>query len=77
MQIKSLFVKIFKSIREMWIKDIEDALTKRLSCQVELTNLLDSRLIGGIKVVIEDKVFDGSIKNKLERLKQSLISGGI
>ena len=76
LNVKEGIVYSTSKLDEKQIKDIEDALTKRLSCQVELTNLLDSRLIGGIKVVIKDKVFDGSIKNKLERLKQSLISGG-
>ena len=52
------------------------ALKVRLNCEVELVNLIDERLLGGVKVVIEDKIFDGSIKNKLEKLKSSLISGG-
>lgn len=58
------------------VKEIEKALENRLGSQVELINLIDERLIGGVKVVIEDKIFDGSIKNKLEKLKSSLISGG-
>ena len=55
---------------------IQKNLSLRLKCECELTNVVDKRLLGGIKVVVEDKVFDGSIKNKLEKLKESLISGG-
>lgn len=58
------------------VEEIEKALKVRLNCEVELVNLIDERLLGGVKVVIEDKIFDGSIKNKLEKLKSSLISGG-
>ena len=57
-----------------------DALKKnlsiRLNSEVELTNIIDKRLIGGVKIIVEDKIFDGSVKNKLEKLKESLISGG-
>lgn len=58
------------------IERIEQKLSKVISTKVELINKIDEKLIGGIKVVIEDQVFDGSIKNKLETLKSALISGG-
>lgn len=58
------------------IEKIQESLSTRLNCKVELTNSLDEKLLGGVKVSIEDKIFDGSIKNKLEKLKESLISGG-
>ena len=58
------------------IEKIQESLSTRLNCKVELTNSLDEKLLGGVKVSIEDKIFDGSIKNKLETLKESLISGG-
>lgn len=58
------------------IESIEQKLSKVISTKVELINKIDEKLIGGIKVVIEDQVFDGSIKNKLETLKSALISGG-
>ena len=59
------------------IKKVEKKFTSLLSCEVELENLIDEKLIGGYKVVIEDKVYDGSIKNKLEFMKLSLKQGGL
>ena len=59
------------------IKKVEDKLSKIINAKVELTNQIDEKLIGGIKVIVDEKVFDGSIKNKLEKLKSTLISGGI
>ena len=58
------------------IEKIQESLSTRLNCKVELTNSIDEKLLGRVKVTIEDKILDGSIKNKLEKLKESLISGG-
>lgn len=43
------------------------------SAAVRVSVQIDSSLIGGIKVKIGDKVIDGSIKAKLENLKEALI----
>ena len=54
------------------ISRIEQAVSKKLGQKVELKNIIDSRLIGGVRVVIHDHVYDGSIKFKLETLKNNL-----
>lgn len=38
----------------------------------KITMIIDPALIGGIKVVIGDKVYDGTVKNKLAGLKAML-----
>ena len=43
--------------------------------KVELKNKIDARLIGGYKIVIGDTIFDGSILNRLETLRQELNKG--
>ena len=43
--------------------------------KVELTNSIDPSIIGGIKIVINDTVFDNSVTNRLKSLKQELING--
>ena len=58
------------------IERIEKGISKKLNCTVELENYIDEKLIGGVKVIVEDKIFDGSVKNKLEKMKESLIKGG-
>ena len=40
---------------------------------MELINKIDHNLIGGIKVVINGRIYDGSIKNKLENMKIDLL----
>ncbi|MCQ3034858.1 MAG: F0F1 ATP synthase subunit delta [Bacilli bacterium] len=58
------------------IKKIADSLEKRTSRKVELTNLIDESLIGGVKVIIKDRVYDGSVKYKLDTMKSKLIKKG-
>ena len=57
------------------IKGIETAVSKREGKKVLLTSKIDESLIGGIKVVIEDHVYDGSIKNKITSLQSELLKG--
>ncbi len=54
------------------ISRLEKAIENKLKQKVELTNKIDSSLIGGVKIAISDHVFDGSIKGKLENLKLNL-----
>ncbi|WP_054942297.1 F0F1 ATP synthase subunit delta [Paenibacillus ihuae] len=43
-------------------------LTKR---KIRITNLVDKSLLGGLKVVIGDTLYDGSLSGKLTRLEKS------
>jgi F-type H+-transporting ATPase subunit delta len=58
------------------IKEIEEALSKQTGMKTMLANEIDASLIGGIKVVLGEKVYDGSLSNSLANLKASLIQGG-
>jgi F-type H+-transporting ATPase subunit delta len=40
---------------------------------LEITNLIDSDLLGGVKVRIGNRIFDGSLRGKLERLERQLL----
>ena len=66
------FVYSTAELSKEQISKIEKAVGKKLGHEVELKNLVDERLIGGVRVVIHDHVFDGSIKYKLETLKENL-----
>lgn len=58
------------------IEKISKSLEVRTTRKVELTNLIDESLIGGVKVIIKDRVYDGSVKYKLESMKSKLIKKG-
>jgi F-type H+-transporting ATPase subunit delta len=54
------------------ITAIENKMSAISGCKVELKNRIDLRLIGGIKVVIRDQIYDGSILNKLSGMEQHI-----
>ena len=51
---------------------IKEALVKTVGQDVEVTSKVDPGIIGGIITKVEDKVFDGSIKTQLERVRNVL-----
>ncbi|MBU1698989.1 MAG: F0F1 ATP synthase subunit delta [Candidatus Eisenbacteria bacterium] len=57
--------------------DMESALRQRLEAKVglkvRLEKSVDSDVIGGVKVVIGNRVIDGSVQNELRELKQQLL----
>ena len=57
------------------LASLEKAIAVRLGSQVSLTNIVDHKLLGGVKVAIDGKVFDGSLASKLEGLHQKLKGG--
>lgn len=54
---------------------IEASFKKQLNKEVKLSNELDLDLIGGVKVVIKDQVYDDSISYRLSQLKDTLLKG--
>lgn len=55
------------------INGISDAISRKMGQKVELKNILDEQIIGGIKVVIQDRIFDGTVLNKLVSMKNNLL----
>jgi len=49
-----------------------DGLSKSTGKTVEIEEVVDPSLIGGIRVQIGDKVFDGSIRSRLAQVRESL-----
>lgn len=54
------------------INSLELVISKKESIKIELKNIIDKSLIGGIKVLINDHVYDNSIKLHLQKLKSTL-----
>lgn len=51
---------------------IIDGLERKFQRKIKLYIELDGELLGGIKVIIGNKVIDGSVKRHIERLKERL-----
>jgi len=61
--------------------DEVDALTQRLEQttggRVELDSRVDPDLLGGLVVQLGDRLIDGSVRSRLERLRNQLVSGAL
>lgn len=57
-------------------KNLENALNKKFDKKVELTNIIDESLIGGLSIYVEGKRIDNSIRNRLDSLKAHLLKEG-
>lgn len=55
---------------------IENKISEKEKVTVELINRIDPSLIGGVKVVIDNHVYDGSIKNQIEIMRNTLLKKG-
>ncbi len=66
------FVYSVIPLGEEQIKQIEKAISLKMKVKVELQNIIDERLIGGIKVVVNDHVYDSSLLHKIDSLKKEI-----
>ena len=60
------------SLSKEEVKQIEQSIGKKMNEEVHLKVVKDPSLIAGIKVVVNDKIFDNSITYKLTELKNTL-----
>ena len=54
-------------LTDQQIQDIEKAISQKENKKVTLKVSIDPSLLGGIKVQIANRIYDGTIKNKVER----------
>lgn len=69
---KAQVTSSFKLTPEMK-NDIQQQLSKQLDKEIILESEVDETLIGGLRVAIDGKVIDGSIKGQLRRMRQYLV----
>ena len=55
------------------IRRIESAISGKLGQEVRLENKIDESLLGGVKVVVGENIWDGSYKARLDKLKKELL----
>ncbi len=55
---------------------IASAISQSYGHRVALENIVDADLLGGVKVVVRDSVWDGSYKTKLESIRKELLKDG-
>jgi ATP synthase F1 delta subunit len=60
-------------LTETQIKKMEEQITDLIKQKTRLENKLDASLIGGIKVLVDGRIIDASIKKRLQDLSSQLI----
>lgn len=73
LEIKEGVIYATYSLKQEEISRIEQAMSEKLNVKVKLTCKVDESLIGGLKVVVGNHIEDGSIKNRMNLLKQELL----
>ncbi len=54
------------------IEDFEEKVSRLIGKKVKLKNIKDTFIIGGVKIFVEGKIIDATIKKRLEDLGQNL-----
>ncbi len=54
------------------IEQVRKILTNQFKAKVELSNAIDSEIIGGYKLRIEDRQLDASVATQLQKIKRAL-----
>ncbi len=72
-QIINISIITANKLDESYIFEFKNKLEQFLSKSVQLHNEVDENIVGGFVLQIEDKEYDASIKNQLNKIKNNLI----
>ena len=61
-------------LSESDLSDLETNIKAKLNNNISINNIVDSTILGGIKLKVGNTLIDGSLSTKLEKLKQSMIN---
>lgn len=74
LNIKRGIVKSTRAMSVEQIKTLSEALSTSWKAKVILSNIIDTSLIGGYKIEMEDAILDGSLRGQLDELRSYLNS---
>jgi F-type H+-transporting ATPase subunit delta len=75
--IKTALLTTSISVNPAIEKEIQSIVNKLLNTEVQLTSKVNTALIGGFILKVEDKQFDASIANGLKTVKRQLLNANI
>jgi F-type H+-transporting ATPase subunit delta len=64
------------ALTPLQVQNLKDMLKKKFNAKAEPALEIDPEIIGGIKIVIGDKVYDQTVKGQLERMRRHLKDSG-
>ena len=63
-----IIVKTAEKLDTSQLKNIRSAFAKKYP-ETKIQELVDESLVGGIQIMIDSQLYDGSVKAKLEQIK--------
>ncbi len=73
--VKTGIVYSTEKLSDKQLSSIEASMKAKTSSEVRLSNVVDPSLLGGVKVALDGKVYDGSLRGKLLNLAKQLQGG--
>ena len=66
--------KVYSAVplSEEQMKRFEEQASKLLQEKIRLKNVVDESLIGGVKLLVDGKIIDASLRGKLDRLSKEI-----
>jgi F-type H+-transporting ATPase subunit delta len=58
------------------ISALKDKLSKKYNSKIEIENFIDTSVIGGVYLKVEDEVVDGTVKGSLEQMRKEIMKHG-
>jgi F-type H+-transporting ATPase subunit delta len=71
--IKSAVITTASEIKKETLNKVEVLIAKELDAKIELTSEVNTDIIGGIVLRIDDKQYDASVATQLKKIKQELL----
>ncbi|MBU4692208.1 F0F1 ATP synthase subunit delta [Mycoplasma zalophi] len=72
--IKQGYVYSTETLSLEQINELQETYSQKYQINLKLKNRIDPKLLGGIKIVIDDIVVDNTILNQIEKLKESILN---
>jgi F-type H+-transporting ATPase subunit delta len=72
--ITTAYVSSAKALTNEQLLNIKEKLSANLNKQVNIEATTDESLIGGVKILVDGHVYDGTVKKQLNDLKESLLN---
>lgn len=63
-----------QKLKETDLSEITNKINNKINKRVSIKNLVDKSILGGIKLKVGNTLIDGSISNKLKKLKHNMIN---
>ncbi len=63
-----------RKLDEKTVSSLEEAISSANKRPVRLENRIDEELLGGVKVVVGDSIWDGSYRTRLEKMREQLLN---